>query len=107
WRIRATVAPFPGNLPHAGGIGLSLLQSVADVVLGLGIRRATGSWVFAVATVLIVASSPFDLALSSVIWNPVLAVAFAKVGTGLVLSWQDQLTRPRRAVTAAGVLVAR
>jgi Dolichyl-phosphate-mannose-protein mannosyltransferase len=101
WLIRVTIGPFTGNLPHAGGIGLSLLQSVADVVLGLGIRRATGSWVFAVATVLIVASSPFDLALSSVIWNPVLAVAFAKVGTGLVLSWQDQLTRPRRVILAA------
>jgi hypothetical protein len=101
WLIRVTIGPFTGNLPHAGGIGLSLLQSGADVVLGLGIRRATGSWVFAVATVLIVASSPFDLALSSVIWNPVLAVAFAKVGTGLVLSWQGELTRPRRMILAA------
>jgi len=101
WLIRVTIGPFTGNLPHAGGIGLSLLQSVADVVLGLGIRRATGSWVFAVAAVLIVASSPFDLALSSVIWNPVLAVTFAKIGTGLVLAWQDQLTRPRRMILAA------
>jgi len=101
WLIRVTIGPFTGNLPHAGGIGLSALQSVADVVLCLGIRRATGSWLFAIATVLIIASSPFDLALSSVIWNPVLAVVFAKIGTGLVLSWQDTLTRPRRVALAA------
>ena len=101
WMIRVTIGPLAGNLPHAGGVGLSALQSVADVVLCLGIRRATGSWTFAVATVLIVASSPFDLALSSVIWNPVLAVVFAKMGTGLVLSWQDTLTRPRRVTLAA------
>jgi hypothetical protein len=39
--------------------------------------------------------------LSSVIWNPVLAVVFAKIGTGLVLAWQDELTRPRRLALAA------
>ncbi len=101
WLIRVCVGPFTGYLPHAGGVGLSILQSVADIVLGIGILRATGSWVFAVATVLIVASSPFDLALSSVIWNPVLAVVFAKIGIGLVLSWGDALTRRRRIALAA------
>jgi hypothetical protein len=70
-------------------------------VLCIGIRRASGSWVFAIAAVLIVASSPFDLALSSVIWNPVLAVALAKIGTGLVLSWDHDLPRYRRAILAA------
>ena len=101
WLIRVTIGPLAGNLPHAGGVGLSILQSIGDIVLCLGIRRATGSLTFAVAMVLIIASSPFDLALSSVIWNPVLAVVFAKIGTGLVLSWQDALTRPRRVVLAA------
>ncbi len=101
WLIRVVIGPFAGNLPHAGGLGLAALQSIADVVLCLGIRRATGSWTFAIATVLIIASSPFDLALSSVIWNPVLAVVFAKIGTGLILSWQDSLTRSRRMALAA------
>ena len=101
WLIRVVVGPFAGYLPHAGGVGLSALQSIADVVLCIGIRRATGSWIFAIATVLIIASAPFDLALSSVIWNPVLAVVFAKIGTGLILSWQERLTRSRRVALAA------
>src|SRR5262249_61039433 len=101
WLIRGVLGPFAGSLPHAGGVGLSALQSIADVVLCIGIRRATGSWTFAIATVLIIASAPFDLALSSVIWNPVLAVVFAKIGTGLILSWQERLTRPRREAPAA------
>src|SRR6185503_968474 len=52
-------------------------------------------------TVLIVASSPFDLALSSVIWNPVLSVALSKTAAGLVLYWGDELTTRRRLVLAA------
>ncbi len=96
WLIRVTIGPFFENLPHAGGIGLAAAQSIADAVLCVGIRKASGSWMFAVATVLIIASSPFDLALSSVIWNPVLAVTFAKIGVGLLLTWRTELTRPRR-----------
>lgn len=101
WLIRVIVGPFTGNLPHAGGLGLAAIQSCADGVLCLGIRKCSGSWTFALGTVLIVASSPFDLALSSVIWNPVLAVALAKAATGLVLYWQDDLSRPRRVVLFA------
>jgi hypothetical protein len=98
WLIRVTIGPFMDNLPHAGGLGLAALQSCSDAVLCAGIRRASGSWTFALAAVLIVASSPFDAALSSVIWNPVLAVALAKAATGLVLSWREALTLPRRVV---------
>jgi hypothetical protein len=101
WLIRVTLGPFFDNLPHAGGIGLAAMQSIADGVLCAGIRRATGSWIFAIATVLIVASSPFDLALSSVIWNPVLSVALSKTAAGLVLYWGDELTTRRRLVLAA------
>jgi hypothetical protein len=98
WLIRVVVGPLVDNLPHAGGIGLAAAQSCADGMLCAGIKRASGSWTFAIATVLIIASSPFDLALSSVIWNPVLSVAFAKTAAGLVLYWADDLTRPRRIV---------
>jgi len=98
WLIRVSIGPLVDNLPHAGGIGLAAAQSIADVVLCAGIKRASGSWTFAVATTLIIASSPFDLALSSVIWNPVLSVAFAKTAAGLVLFWGDRMTRPRRIV---------
>jgi hypothetical protein len=101
WASRVTIGPLVDNLPHAGGIGLAAAQSFADAVLCTGIRRASGSWVFAVATVLAIASCPFDLALSSVIWNPVLAVTFVKIGIGLLLAWANELTRPRRLVVFA------
>jgi hypothetical protein len=98
WVIRVTIGPWVDNLPHAGGLGLSLVQSVADGVLYLGIRQRSQSRVFALASVLIIASSPFDLALSGTIWNPVLAVAFCKIATGLILYWDDVLTPGRRIV---------
>ncbi len=101
WLIRVILGPFVHNLPHTGGIGLSAVQSIADAVLCIGLRKASGSWLFAIAVVLILASSPFDLALSSVIWNPVLSVAFAKIAAGLVLYWGDALTRLRRMVLCA------
>ena len=55
------------------------------------------------APVSLAANFQFALAVgpASVIWNPVLAVVFAKIGTGLVLSWQQDLTRPRRLALAA------
>src|SRR5262245_23843594 len=32
WGIRQIVGPWTYNLPHAGGIGLGILQSIADTV---------------------------------------------------------------------------
>ena len=96
WLIRVTIGPFVNNLPHAGGLGLAAAQSCADGVLCLGIRKCSGSWTFAAAATLIIATCPFDLALSSAIWNPVLAVALSKTTTGLLLWWQDSLTTRRR-----------
>jgi hypothetical protein len=106
WLSRVTIGPLVDNLPHAGGIGLAAAQSIADAVLCVGIRKASGSWMFAVATVLVLASCPFDLALSSVIWNPVLAVTFVKIGIGLLLAWANELTRPRRLIVLAVVWLA-
>ena len=101
WLIRVTIGPFVHNLPHAGGLGLAAAQSFADGVLCLGIRKCTGSWTFAAAATLIIATCPFDLALSSAIWNPVLAVALSKTTTGLLLWWQDSLSTPRRVALLA------
>lgn len=101
WASRIIIGPIVDNLPHAGGIGLAAAQSCADAVLCAGIRKASGSWLFAVATVLVIVSCPFDLALSAVVWNPVLAVAFVKIGIGLLLAWGNELTRPRRLVVFA------
>jgi hypothetical protein len=90
WAIRHLVGPFTDNLPHAGGIGIALLQSGADAILLVAIWKKTGSAILALATTLLVATSPLDLALSATIWNPPVAVAFIKATLALVLLEDDQ-----------------
>lgn len=85
WIIAAVAGPWFDYLPHAGGLGLSFLQSAADVLLAFAIWRRTGSIAIALTAVLIAASSPHDLAISATIWNPVLSVAFAKTAVALLL----------------------
>lgn len=90
WALRVTIGPWFDYLPHAGGIGQALLHSLADALLFAGIRRRTGSNWLALAVVLLVASAPYDLALSRTIWNPMMAVTFAKIASALVLlGWGD------------------
>jgi len=99
WTVYVLAPSFGAGLVH--GVPLGRLGAVALLLICMGIRKASGSWVFAVATVLLIALCPFDLALSSVIWNPVLAVTFVKIGIGLLLAWAVELTRPRRLVVFA------
>lgn len=87
WLIAATVGPWFEDLPHAGGVGLSALQSMADVLLAYAIWRRLDSLALALAVVLFAASSPHDLAVSATIWNPVLSVALAKTALALLLLW--------------------
>jgi hypothetical protein len=106
WFIRITIGPWFDDLPHAGGIGQALFHSAADVLLFFGIRRRSGSAPLALAIVLLVASAPYDLALSSTIWNPMMAVTFAKVASALVLLGWGEREPWRAAVTAAAAWAA-
>jgi hypothetical protein len=72
------------NLPHAGGVTVALLQSFADVWLFLALSRRV-HWVLALAMCLLIASAPFDIAISQVIWNPPVAAAFIKMATAMAL----------------------
>jgi hypothetical protein len=85
WGIRVVLGPWMDNLPHAGGIGLSIIQSAADAMLFVALRRKTDSTALSLAITLVAASSPFDLSLTAAIWNPPLAVAFVKAAIALVL----------------------
>jgi hypothetical protein len=85
WAIRHAVGPFTDNLPHAGGIGIAILQSAADACLLIALWRKTASAVFALAVTLLVATSPLDLALSATIWNPPVSVALVKLTLALVM----------------------
>lgn len=90
WLIRVVLGPFFENLPHAGGIGQAALQTCADVLLLVAIWRRTGSPWIAFATFLIVVTSAYDLALSSLVWNPTMGSTLAKAATALVLlNWHS------------------
>jgi hypothetical protein len=100
WLGRHLVGPFTSNLPHAGGITIALLQSVADtwllVVLSRRIHIA-----LALAMCLFIASAPFDISISGVIWNPPVAAALVKMATALGLSLGATPPRWKVAATAA------
>jgi hypothetical protein len=85
WAIRVTVGPWFQNLPHAGGIGQAALQSGADALLLVAIWRRTGQVWIALAAIVVIATAPFDLSLSALVWNPVMGSTLAKVATALVL----------------------
>ena len=85
WTGRVGIGPFLDNLPHAGGITVALLQSIADVWLFIALSRRI-HWAFALALCLAIASAPFDIAISSLIWNPPVSAALIKMATAMALS---------------------
>ena len=84
WIGRVTIGAFMDNLPHAGGVFVALLQSVADAWLFVALSRRM-PWTLALALGLLIASAPFDIALSSLIWNPPVAAALIKMATAMAL----------------------
>lgn len=84
WLGRVTLGPFMDNLPHAGGAFVALLQSIADTWLLLALWRRV-HWALALAMCLVIASAPFDVAISSVIWNPPVAAALIKMAMASAL----------------------
>jgi len=105
WGIRHVVGPWTTYLPHAGGIGLSIIQSVADVLFLAAIWKRFDSLALALATTLFLATGPEDMSLSASIWNPPLAVAFVKMSMAFVIS-NDRGTSlwKAAAATAAAIL---
>jgi hypothetical protein len=96
WVIRLVVGPWTENLPHAGGIGLSIVHSVADIILFVAIARRLQSTWLSLAIVLLAATAPYDMALTATIWNPPLAVALVKLATAVVL-WAGETPSVRAA----------
>jgi hypothetical protein len=106
WGIRLVVGPWTDNLPHAGGIGLSVIQSIADVVLLIGLWKRFESLVLALAMALLVATTPEEMSLSASIWNPPLAVAFVKIAIALVLLGDRNKTLLAGAAATASAVLA-
>lgn len=101
WGIRVIVGPWFSNLPHAGGMGQAALQSAADTLLFAAIWRRTQSPWVAIATVVVLATASFDLALAAVIWNPVVGSTLAKMATALILLDWHRRSPAAVALTAA------
>jgi len=101
WAIRVVVGPLFDNLPHGGGIGQALLESGADVLLLMALWKRTGSAWLALGAVVILATAPFDLALSAVIWNPMMGSILARMATALVLLDWHRRSLAHAAITAA------
>ena len=101
WLIRVTVGPWFEQLPHAGGIGQALLQSVADTLLLVAVWRRTGSAYFAAAVIVLLSTAGYDRALSAVVWNPVVGSTLAKAATAVVLLEWHRGSALRVALTAA------
>ena len=100
WLGRHLVGSFTDYLPHAGGLTVALLQSSADTWLLLALWRRVGPFM-ALAMCLTIASAPFDIAISSVIWNPPVAAALLKMATAMALQLGEAPPRWKIAVTVA------
>lgn len=100
WLGRHLVGPFTHNLPHGGGIFIALLQSAADTWLLVVLSRRV-PLTLALAMCLFIASAPFDISISGVIWNPPVAAALVKMATALALSLGAEPPRWKVAATAA------
>lgn len=85
WFIRITIGRFYDNLPHAGGIGLAAIHSIADGLLLLAILKRGIPIIASVAIMLLLVSSPFETSLSGTIWNPGLSVSFVELATAFFL----------------------
>lgn len=85
WLIAHTVGPWVDYLPHAGGIGISLLQSAADVALFYGLTYRLRSSLLGFAIVLAVATAGHDATVNATIWNPPVAVALTKIALALTM----------------------
>lgn len=99
WLGRNLFGPFTDFLPHAGGFTVAVLQSTADTWLLVALWRRVGPFL-ALAMCLVIASAPFDIAISSVIWNPPVAAALIKMATAMALGLGDTPSRWKVAVTA-------
>lgn len=100
WLGRHAIGPFTNNLPHAGGLTVALLQSIADTWLFVVLARRI-SLPLALAIMLMVASGPFDVGLSKAIWNPPVATALVKMTIAQMLMLGDTPTLWRLAAVAA------
>lgn len=105
WLGRHLIGPFTDNLPHAGGMTVALVQSVADTWLLVALWRRV-PFALALAMCLLIASAPFDVGLSAVIWNPPVSAALVKMAIAQMITLGASPPMWRIAATAATAWLA-
>ena len=105
WLVARIAHPLIGSLPHAGGFGVGFLQSAADAVLLLALFRRFRSPLVAILIVVAAATCGYDATLSSTIWNPPVATAYAKIAIALVL-WNRDVTIARAVLASVASWIA-
>lgn len=85
WLFARVIGPWCDYLPHAGGIGISLLASIADASLFHALALRLRFTALALAIVVIVATSGTDATVTGTIWNPPVAIALMKAAIAIAL----------------------
>jgi len=106
WFIRVAIGRFYENLPHAGGIGLAAIHSIADGILLLAILKRGIPVIASVAIMLLLVSSPFETSLSGTIWNPGLSVSFVELAAAFFLMISDSHWALKTLVTSTAAWLA-
>jgi hypothetical protein len=85
WAIRVTIGPWFDNLPHAGGYGEAIVESVADALLVVAVWRRIHAPAIALAFIVLVATAAYDVCLSAIVWTSPVASALGKAAIALTL----------------------
>jgi hypothetical protein len=72
--------------PHAGAVGLAILQTAADLAFLYAVWKRWGSISLAAAVTLLVGTTAHALAIQATIWNPSVALLFVKLACAAVLT---------------------
>ena len=103
WFIRVTMGPWFDNLPHGGAIGQAIVESGAVAVLFFAVWQYAGSFLLALAATLLIATAPYDVALSAIVWNPPVSAAFSKIATLRAVALAAESDVVAALVTVAGM----
>ena len=89
WAIRVTIGLWFDSLPHGGGVGQGIVESIADALLVIAMWRRTQSVWFALTGAVLIATAAYDVALSAIVWTTVIASALGKIAVALLLLGWD------------------
>jgi hypothetical protein len=101
WLSRVVLSPFLGNLPHVAGITVTTLDVAGACALSVAAWRIGVPFLVALASGILLTTSPYAAALSRAGWNPPLALAFSNLGLALYLTRRKRWSLRDQALLAA------